>query len=296
MAIKILLLGAQGQLGWELGGTLGPLGDIIALSRKQADLTDLPKLSNIVKEINPQVIVNAAAYTQVDKAESEPSLAHIINAQAPELLANLAKETGAWLVHYSTDYVFDGTKDSPYTEDDAPSPLNAYGCSKLAGDQAIMASGCRHLIFRTSWVYSMHGHSFPKAILTKAKQEKTLSVVSDQVGSPTCVEFLAGATVLALKESLLAENNLSGLYNLVSSGYVSWHEYAVYLVSKAQEAGWELLAHPENIASRLTDKNGPQAQRPANSRLNTTKFRQTFGLVSPPWQYYAQRFLDRAKF
>lgn len=290
--MTIILLGAQGQLGWELGATLAPLGHILHFNRRQADLADLEGLEKLVRKLKPRIIVNAAAYTNVDQAEINSQQAHLVNARAPELLARLAAELGFWLVHYSTDYVFDGKKTGSYTENDFPNPLNVYGQSKLDGDEAIMSSGCRHLIFRTSWVFSRDGHSFPRTILDKAKHESTLSIVADQFGSPTSVELLAGATALALRTVLSSQNNdLSGLYNLVSSGSVSWHEYAVYLATKASELGWELLAKPQTIAACDSPMGGARTIRPSNSRLDTSKLTQILGLTLPPWQYYIDRVL-----
>ncbi|MDR1920784.1 MAG: dTDP-4-dehydrorhamnose reductase [Candidatus Adiutrix sp.] len=289
--MTILLLGAQGQLGWELGAALAPLGRVLHLSRREADLSNLEALAALVRKTAPRVIVNAAAHTRVDQAEAEPELAHLINAEAPGLLAELAGETGAWLVHYSTDYVFDGAKDGPYTEDDAPAPLNVYGRSKLAGDELIMKSGCRHLIFRTSWVFAGEGKNFPRSILELARLESSFSVTADQFGAPTSVELLAAATALALNLALRGADDLSGLYNLTAAGSVSWHQYAVYVVRRAGELGWGLSAAPERIAPRPADDGGRAAKRPANSRLATAKFARAFGLAPPPWQYYVDRLL-----
>ncbi len=292
--MTILLLGAQGQLGWELGASLSTLGRVCHFGREEADLSRLEPLGRLVRKVRPRIIINAAAHTKVDQAEAEPELAHLVNAEAPGLLARLAQELEAWLVHYSTDYVFDGRKDGPYTEDDPPSPLNVYGRSKLAGDQAIRDSGCRHLIFRTSWVFSAGGHNFPKAILERAHKEESLTVVDDQFGSPTGVELLSSATALALGQALRAGEEggrFSGLYHLTASGYVSWHEYAVYVIRRARELGWGLLATPERVNPRSSAENAPAARRPANSRLSTDKFQKTFGLTPPPWQYYVDRLL-----
>lgn len=289
--MTILLLGAQGQLGWELGATVSSLGRVLHFGRRQADLARLDDLEKLVRKIKPRVIVNAAAHTKVDQAEAEPELAHLVNAEAPALLAKLAKETGAWLLHYSTDYVFNGRKDGFYTEEDGPAPLNVYGRSKLAGDQAIAASGCRHLIFRTSWVFGEKGRNFPRAILELARQEDHLSVVDDQYGCPTGVELLAGASALALYQALNSPTDLSGLYNLVADGEVNWQGYAIYVVQKAIDLGWGLLTSPEKIAPRSTVESGRQAVRPANSRLSTEKFQKTFNLSPAPWQYYVDRVL-----
>ncbi len=289
--MTILLLGAQGRLGWELGASLSPLGRVLHFGRAQADLSRPAELEQLVRKIKPRIIINAAAHTKVDQAEAEPDLAGRINAEAPALLARLARELDAWLVHYSTDYVFDGTKDGPYTEDDAPAPLNTYGRTKLDGDRAVLASGCRHLIFRTSWVFSQHGNNFPRTILELARREDSFPVVADQFGSPTGVELVSSATALALQRALKSERDLSGLYNLVAAGHVSWHGYAVYAVARARELGWDLLARPESITARSGADSGRAARRPANSRLSTEKFIRTFDLTPPPWQYHLDRVL-----
>ncbi len=289
--MTILLLGAQGQLGWELGASLSALGKVFHFGRKEADLSRLDDLRKLVLAIKPTVIVNAAAHTQVDQAEDEPLLAEAVNARAPALLASLAKELGAWLIHYSTDYVFDGQKDGVYTEEDAAAPLNVYGRTKLAGDKAIMASGCRHLIFRTSWVFGPHGRNFPRGILELAGREDNFAVVADQFGGPTGVELLSSATALALDQARRAGEDLSGLYNLVGAGFVNWYEYARYVVKKAGELGWRLSAKPDSIIPRGTEESGRKAKRPANSRLSTEKFTRVFGLTPPPWQYYVDRVL-----
>ncbi|UQZ88422.1 dTDP-4-dehydrorhamnose reductase [Deltaproteobacteria bacterium Smac51] len=289
--VAILLLGAQGQLGWELGASLSALGKVLHFGRKEADLSRLDELRKLVLTIKPRVIINAAAHTKVDQAEDEPELAGLINAEAPAMLASLAKELDAWLVHYSTDYVFDGTKDGVYTEDDATAPLNVYGQSKLDGDKAIMASGCRHLIFRTSWVFGHHGRNFPRTILELARQEDHFSIVADQFGSPTGVELISSVTALALNQAQRSDQNLSGLYNLVASGYVNWQEYAIYVVRRAIDLGWSLLADPDKIIPRSTEESGRKAVRPANSRLSTEKLTRVFGLTPPPWQYYVDRVL-----
>ncbi len=291
--MNILLLGAQGQLGWELGASLSTLGSVIHYGRSEADFTNLEKLEELVRLTKPRVIINAAAHTKVDQAETEPLVAHLINAKAPALLAKLARELSAWLIHYSTDYVFDGLKNDPYTEEDIPTPLNVYGHNKLDGDKAILVSGCRHLIFRTSWVFSFQSCNFAKNILELAKKETSFSVVADQYGSPTGVELLSSATALALHQALHSEKDLSGLYNLVAAGETNWHGYALYLIRRALEIGWVLAASPERIYPQESSKIQPPqiAQRPANSRLNTAKFTSVFGLTPPPWQYYVDRVL-----
>jgi len=289
--MTILLLGAQGQLGWELGASLACLGRVLPFGHQEADLSRLSSLEELTRKIKPRVIVNAAAHTRVDQAETEPELAHLVNAEAPALLAGLARQMGAWLVHFSTDYVFNGQKDGFYTEEDRPAPLNVYGQSKLAGDLAVAASGCRYLIFRTSWVFAEKGWNFPRAILERAAREERFSVVDDQYGCPTGVELLASASALALREALTSPTDLSGLYNLVAAGEVNWHGYAVYVVKKALEMGWNLLARPENITPQTKIESGRKAPRPANSRLSTDKFQNTFQLYPPPWQYYVDRVM-----
>ncbi len=289
--MSILLLGAQGQLGFELGAALAPLGPVTALTRQQADLSRLDELSALINKLKPKIIVNAAAYTQVDQAETEAELAQLINAEAPARLASLAAELEAWLVHYSTDYVFDGHKEGPYTEEDSPAPLNVYGRSKAAGDQAIIDSGCRHLIFRTSWVYGLGGRNFPKTILELARRDTNLHVVDDQYGSPTSVELLSAGTALALQKAIGSEEDLSGLYNLVSSGYTNWNEYARHVIKSARELGWGLLAEPQGVLPLASSAGERPARRPANSRLSVDKFSRAFHLTVPDWTYYVDRFL-----
>lgn len=289
--MNILILGANGQLGWELGSALSPLGRVISLGRKEADLSRLDQLEKKVRETRAEVIVNAAAYTAVDQAERESELAAVVNSQAPALLARLAKECRAWLLHYSTDYVYDGRKGAPYQESDPPSPLNVYGQTKLAGDQAVASSGCRHLIFRTGWVFSETGRNFPRTILNLAASEKSLSVVADQIGSPTSAAMLAGASALALQSALASGKDLSGLYHLASGGHTSWHGLAVYLVERARLLGWPLAVKAEDIRATATDAKARPALRPADSRLSTEKFQKTFQLTPPPWAYYIDRLL-----
>ncbi len=275
--MKILLTGCTGQLGRELKRSLGCLGEVVACDRRQLDLAQADSLRAAVREIAPTVIVNAAAYTAVDKAESEPAAAAAINAVAPGILADEAKRLGALLIHYSTDYVFDGTKTAPYTEDDTPAPLSAYGRSKLAGEQAIAASGARHLIFRTSWVYGLHGANFMKTMLRLGKERDELRVVGDQVGAPTWTRHLADVTAL-----LLARKELpGGLYHLAASGETSWHGYAEAIFAEAQRSG---LMQKSPVVHRITSADYPlPAARPANSRLDCAKFRRDFNLALPDW-------------
>ena len=289
--MKILLLGAQGQLGWELSPMLAPLGQLTSLSRTEADLGRLDRLAETVKKIKPDIIVNAAAYTAVDQAEIESGPAFKINGEAPALLAELARETGAWLVHYSTDYVFDGRKNGFYSEDGATSPLNVYGRSTLAGDQAVVRSGCRQLIFRTSWVFGEYGRNFPRTILKLALKEKGLKVVSDQIGCPTSTHFIALATVLSLKPALTDSKEVSGLYNLVCGGQTSWYGFAHHLVEQARAAGWPLRVEADEVRPVATEIGSRPALRPLNSRLSTEKFQRTFQVTPPDWTLYADRLL-----
>lgn len=296
--MKILLLGKNGQVGWELQRSLAPLGELIALDRASeyglcGDLIDLEGLRTTIATLKPDVIVNAAAYTAVDKAESEPSLAQLINTQAPELLAQEAAKIGAWLVHYSTDYVFDGSGNNTWDEDDKSNPLNEYGRSKLAGEQAIQNSGCKYLILRTSWVYGSKGNNFAKTMLRLASERQTLSVINDQVGAPTSAALLADCTAHALLKAI-HNPQLTGLYHLAASGQTTWYEYAKFVIKYAQDIGQKLLVSEIKPISTL-DYSTP-AKRPYNSRLNTAKFCNSFGLVLPEWQQGVIRMLDEINY
>ena len=292
--MRILLLGKNGQLGWELQRSLSVLGELTALDRLGqdrlcGDLSDLNGLRTTIATLKPDVIVNAAAYTAVDQAESEPKLAHLINAQAPELLAQEAAKVGAWLVHYSTDYVFNGCGNESWSEGDDSEPLNQYGKGKLAGEQAIQNSGCQHLIFRTSWVYSSKGNNFAKTMLRLASTRQTLSVINDQVGAPTSAALLADCTAHALLKAI-RNPELAGLYHLAAGGQTTWYEYAKFVIEQAQIAGKELLVTEIKPIGTL-DYPTP-AKRPYNSRLSTAKFRDSFDLVLPKWQQGVIRMLD----
>jgi len=276
--MRILLTGAAGQLGRELKRSLACLGDVIARDRQQLDLARADTLRAAVRTAAPAVIVNAAAYTAVDKAETEPTVADAINALAPAILAEEAKRLGALLIHYSTDYVFDGSKASAYTEDDIPAPLAAYGHSKLAGELAIAASGCRHLIFRTSWVYGLHGVNFLKTMLRLGQERDELRVVDDQFGAPTWTRHLADVTALILARREVP----NGLYHLAGAGETSWHGYAEAIFAEAQHAG---LMDKAPVVHRIASANYPlPAPRPANSRLDCAKFRRDFDLALPDWR------------
>ncbi|WP_407276349.1 dTDP-4-dehydrorhamnose reductase [Halothiobacillus sp. DCM-1] len=292
---RILLLGADGQVGWELRRALLPLGDLLPCTRAQADLSDPDALRMLLEREQPDVLVNAAAYTAVDKAESEPEAAQRINAQAPSVLAEYAAAHGAWLVHYSTDYVFDGSKSTPYAETDAPNPLSAYGRSKLAGERAIATSGCRHLILRTSWVYAARGANFAKTMLRLAAEREQLRVIADQFGAPTSAELIADVTALLLHrlrtDAALAAT-ASGVYHLTAQGSTSWHGYAQFVLERAQARGMPLRCAPEHVQAITTADYPLPAPRPANSRLDCTKLQTTFDLHLPPWPTQVQRLID----
>lgn len=280
--MKLLILGANGQVGWELQRALAPLGELVAWDRERGDLAQPTELAARVRALAPHVIVNAAAYTAVDKAESEPELATRINAEAPALLAQL----GIPLVHYSTDYVFDGSGDQPRDEDAATAPLSVYGRSKLAGEQAIRAAGTPHLILRTSWVYAARGGNFAKTMLRLAAEREQLKVVADQIGAPTGAELIADVTAQLIKPLLAGS---SGCFHLTAAGQTSWADYARFVIEVARERG-QTLAVREVLGIPSTDYPTP-ARRPLNSRLNCRRLESTFGLTLPPWQQGVRRLL-----
>lgn len=292
--MKILLLGANGQIGWELQRSLLPLGQVKACDRNELDLEDTGSLRSMVREFNPDVIVNAAAYTAVDKAESEPEVAYKVNAEAVEVIAQEAKALKAWLVHYSTDYVFDGTGTAAYSETDSPNPQSVYGQTKLEGEEAIRESGCKHLIFRTSWVYAARGSNFAKIMLRLAAEKNALNVVSDQFGVPTAAELIADVTALATQHVIRSDDSMqdfSGTYHLAPSGETNWYEYAKYVIGKAKSMSDKLPISLNNIMPVTTSDYPTPARRPANSRLNTQKLSDTFGLDLPPWQAGVDRLV-----
>ncbi|MDC8786679.1 dTDP-4-dehydrorhamnose reductase [Roseateles koreensis] len=289
--MKILLLGKNGQLGWELQRALAPLGEVIALDRHDGgDLGDNAQLQATVRRVAPQVIVNAAAYTAVDKAESEPTAAHQINAAAPALLASEAQALQALLIHYSTDYVFDGSGDQPRKEDAATGPLSVYGASKLAGEEAIRASACQHLILRTSWVYAARGGNFAKTMLRLAAEREQLKVIADQLGAPTGADLLADVTAHLLRTAQ-KQPDLCGTYHAVASGETSWHAYAQHVIEFARQKGSAIKVAPDNVLAIPTRDYPTPAQRPLNSRLCNQKLQQAFGLVLPHWQRGVDRML-----
>lgn len=292
--MKILLLGKNGQVGWELQRSLAPLGELVALDRNSpsycGDLTNLQGLAKTVHDLHPDIIVNAAAYTAVDKAESDFEQADLINNQAPAALAKAAKDCGAWLVHYSTDYVFEGGGNHAWRETDSVNPVSVYGQTKLAGEQAIQASGCLHLIFRTSWVYAARGHNFAKTMLRLAGEREQLSVISDQIGAPTGAELLADVTAHCLRVAL-NRVAVSGIYHLAAADETSWYDYANYVLAFARRNGTVLKVAEHALLPIPTTAYPTPAKRPLNSRLNTDKLKNTFDLCLPAWQVGVERML-----
>lgn len=296
--MKILLLGKNGQVGWELQRSLVPLGEVTALDRNSTvfcgDLSNLPGLAETVQRLRPDVIVNAAAHTAVDKAESEPELARLINATAPGVLAQEAHQLGAWLVHYSTDYVFDGSGNQPWAETDAPAPLSVYGHTKLEGEQLIAQHCPKHLIFRTSWVYAARGGNFAKTMLRLARERERLTVIADQWGAPTGAELIADVTAHAVRQVLqrpAGPHGEAGIYHLAASGQASWNSYAKHVLAQAAQAQPAIELVAKKVAPVPTSAFPTPAKRPHNSRLNTAKLQSTFGLRLPPWQQGVDRML-----
>ena len=291
--MKILLLGKNGQVGWELQRSLTPLGDVVALDRQGGDglcgdLADLDGLRNTIRQVRPDVLVNAAAYTAVDKAESDVQAAGLINAQAPGLMAQELHALGGWLVHFSTDYVFDGSGSTAWCETDRTAPLNQYGLSKLHGEQAIQASGCRPLIFRTSWVYAARGNNFARTMLRLAAERERLSVIDDQIGAPTGAELLADVSAHAIRQAVL-QPGLGGLYHLAAAGETSWCGYARHVIDQARRDGAALAVQAiEPIPSSAYPV---AATRPKNSRLDTGKLSRSFNLHLPDWKSGVSRML-----
>jgi dTDP-4-dehydrorhamnose reductase len=283
---KILLTGKNGQLGWELQRALASLGNVTALDRVDFDLTNVAAIRRTLQDLRPDIIINPAAYTAVDKAESDPESAMAVNGIAPGILAAEAQNLGAVLVHYSTDYVFDGSKPAPYSEDDLPNPQSVYGRTKLAGEQAIRATGCKHLILRTSWVYGVHGGNFVKTILRLANERSELRIVADQFGAPTWARDLAQATASALGswQERNWDGSLSGLYHLTAAGQTSWHHYAEEIVRLARGYDANLAAKQLDILAIASQEYPVPAKRPSNSVLANDKINQMFGIKLPSWQ------------
>lgn len=295
--MKLLLLGKNGQVGWELQRSLAPLGPLTALdfdsTDHPADFSRPESLADTVRALKPDVIVNAAAHTAVDKAESEPDFARTLNATAPEVLAREAAALGALLVHYSTDYVFDGSGSAPRDEDAPTGPLSVYGATKLEGEQAIRTSGCRHLILRTSWVYAARGGNFAKTMLRLAAERDALKVIDDQIGAPTGADLLADVTAHAVRALWASRERpeLGGTYHCVAGGETSWHGYARFVIETARARGVAIKVAPEAIVAVPTSAFPTPAKRPLNSRLNTHKLQAAFGLTLPHWQAGVERLL-----
>ena len=279
----VLILGANGQVGRALTRAWTSRGAVIALDRSQADLADLPGLQAMLERARPSLILNAAAYTAVDKAESEPELAHRVNALAPGVLADYAATHGALLVHYSTDYVFDGSGESPRDEQAPTGPLSVYGATKLEGEQRIAASGCTHLSLRTSWVYAASGHNFLRTMLRLAAERETLAVIDDQVGAPTHADWLAAITT-HMVPALQGNPALSGLYHAVPAGETTWCRYARRVIDTARAHGLPLRVPPDGVRAINTSDYATAARRPLNSRLCTAKLQRVFGLTPPEWE------------
>jgi dTDP-4-dehydrorhamnose reductase len=284
--MKIILFGRGGQVGRELEQVLPSLGHLVAFGRDEADLEQPDAIRALLRRESPDIVVNAAAYTAVDKAESEPKRAGQINADTVGVIATETAQLGGWLVHYSTDYVFDGAKSDSYVETDPTGPLSVYGATKLAGEQLVAASGCRHLIFRTSWVYAAHGSNFIRTILRLGQDREELSVVDDQIGSPTSASRIAAVTAAAIGRLAGGEQGLpaSGIYHLAAAGATSWHGLAEFIVAAARTGGLPLRVDPDRVRPIPSSAWPQAARRPANSRLNTARLRSTFDVTLPPWQ------------
>ena len=293
--MSILLLGKDGQLGWQLQRSLAPHGEVAAVGRAECDLSDPTAVLRLVERVAPRIIVNAAAYTAVDRAESEPDLSWRVNAELPELLAKWTSAQDATLVHYSSDYVFDGQLDRPYVESDATAPLSVYGRSKLGGDEAVLAAGGRSLIFRSSWVFGARGNNFVKTILRLAREREQLNVVDDQIGSPTPAAMMATVTGVALGILRQPGSEFSSprLYHLAAARPVSWCDYARTIVRlAANQPGFSLKLQPEAIHAIPSSAYPTPAARPTNSRLDCSRLKQDFGLIMPDWQPYLERILQ----
>lgn len=290
--MKILLTGQNGQVGFELRRALAPVGDVYGVDVQDCDLTNSKAIRQLIERVRPDVIVNPAAYTAVDKAESEQDLAHAINAVAPGVIGLEAAKIGALVVHYSTDYVFDGTKEGRYVETDATNPTSVYGQSKLDGEKALAESGARHLIFRTSWVVGARGHNFARTMLRLAAERDEINVVNDQWGAPTSAALLADLTAHAIL-GIRDDGCGLGLYHVAAGGETNWYEFARFVISAARRAGRELMVADEAIRPVTTPEYPTPARRPANSRLDTARFRESFGLSLPDWRVGMAHVLEQ---
>ncbi len=293
--MRILLTGKHGQVGFELQRALAPLGKVYAVDYSECDLVDTSAICALVRSFKPDLIVNPAAYTAVDKAESEPELAHAINAVAPGVLGEEAVKLGAWVVHYSTDYVFDGSKSGFYVEDDLMNPQSVYGRTKRDGEIALQASGARHLILRTSWVVGAHGSNFAKTILRLALERESLNVVADQYGVPTPAALLADVTAQLVRQRQreAGDHFPFGSYHIVANGETTWCDYARFVVSEALGIGRPLKLLPDAILGIPSSEYPTAAKRPVNSRLDTGKLCKTFGLELPDWQSGVRHILQQ---
>jgi len=292
--MKIALFGKEGQVGWELQRSLSIVGEVLATEQHELDFERPDSLREWIRRHRPDVIVNAAAYTAVDQAETNPEKARRINSEATGVMAEEASRFNAWLMHYSTDYVFDGTKPAPYEEGDEARPLSVYGRTKWEGEEAIRSLHKRHLIFRTSWVFASRGKNFIKTILRLAKERDTLNIVADQWGAPTSAELLADVTALALHRVFSHDSgdDLSGTYHVVAAGETNWHEYARYVLALAEERGVAIKAVQKAVLPILTEAYPLPATRPKNSRLSVAKATKAFGVSLPDWQYHVRRCVD----
>ena len=288
---KILLLGKDGQVGWELQRALAPLGLLTALNRHECDLADSAQVQAVLAQVEPEVIVNAAAYTAVDKAETDQALARRINVDAVAELALYAREMGSLLVHYSTDYVFDGSKPEAYVEDDITHPLSVYGQTKLDGENKVRDALCRHLIFRTSWVYAARGGNFARTMLRLASDRETLNVIDDQIGAPTSAELIADVTAHALRD-VLSGRAPGGTYHLAAAGETSWYGYAKFVIDRARQQGQTLVLAADGLKPIPASEYPLPARRPQNSRLNTHLLERSFALKLPHWEAGVSRVLD----
>jgi dTDP-4-dehydrorhamnose reductase len=291
--VRILVTGARGQVGWELARAFQPLGEVVALDRSGADLSDPQGLRRLVRELQPALILNAAAYTAVDKAEDDEALATRVNAEAPGVLAEEARRIDALMVHYSTDYVWDGSATRPYLETDPTAPVNAYGRSKLAGEQAIAAAGGRWLVFRTSWVHAGRGGNFPRTMLRLAAERESLKVVDDQFGAPTGARLIADTSAQAVARAMAetaAGGFEPGVFNLVAGGSTSWHGLACAVIEGARRRGMPIRVR--EVGGIPAAQYPTRARRPANSRMSTAKLAARFGITLPPWERGVELLLD----
>ena len=293
--VKILVTGKDGQVGFELQRALATLGEVIAVDHGDCDLADADAIRTLVRRVAPDVIVNPAAYTAVDKAESDQQIAFAVNARAPGVFGEEAARLGALVVHYSTDYVFDGSKNGAYSEADHPTPQSVYGSTKHAGERALAEANARHLILRTSWVVGAHGGNFAKTMLRLAAESEQLSVVADQVGAPTSAALLADITAQLVRQYLRegADAFPYGTYHVTAAGETSWYDYARFIIAEALAAGKALKVSPDAVNPLTTADYPTPAKRPANSCLNTSHFRTTFGLRLPPWQESVRHVLQQ---